>query len=323
MKKISIIVPVYNTEKYVGRCIESILKQTYSDFELIIINDGSTDNSMEVCEEYAKKDERIIVKNIENAGVANARNVAMEIMSGEYVTFVDSDDVIRKNYLQEMIDAINSTNSQIAFCDAPECYDEDIKDFLNLDEKKDENIISSYEFNNDYDFTKKLAYTAIPGTFYKNECISQLRFDKDIFIAEDSLFIFKALINSKRVVCVNKPLYGYFQRADSATGTAPYDEKKFTEVKAWERISEKAQEFGGRLYTSSKAMIGIAGFKGIKHMKFYGGYDKKLWNYCVKVMRKEMKNVIFSKVNKKIKIQYYISFFFPHLFMSLLKRSKM
>ena len=99
MPKVSIIVPFYNSEAYLSRCIDSILAQTYSDFELILVNDGSIDNSGNICEEYAHKDSRIIVIHKENGGTSSARNIGIEKSRGEYITFVDSDDTIYPNYL--------------------------------------------------------------------------------------------------------------------------------------------------------------------------------------------------------------------------------
>ena len=98
--KISVIVPVYNVEQYLPRCIESILAQTYNDFELLLINDGSSDNSGNICDEYAKNNSRVRVFHKENGGVSSARNMGLDNAQGEYVVFVDSDDFIRNKYLE-------------------------------------------------------------------------------------------------------------------------------------------------------------------------------------------------------------------------------
>lgn len=100
MSKISIVVPVYNVEKYLNRCIDSILNQTFSNFELIIIDDGSTDSSGEICDKYASSDNRVIVKHIKNGGVSNARNVALEMITRDYVAFCDSDDNFHPEIMQ-------------------------------------------------------------------------------------------------------------------------------------------------------------------------------------------------------------------------------
>ena len=108
MSKISVIVPVYNTEKYLRRCVDSILAQTFTDFELLLIDDGSTDGSGAICDEYAKKDSRVRVFHKENGGVSSARNVGLKNVRGEWISFVDSDDWVKKNFLDKLI--INSEN---------------------------------------------------------------------------------------------------------------------------------------------------------------------------------------------------------------------
>ncbi len=100
MTKISIIIPVYNVEKYLHKCVDSVLGQTFTDFELILINDGSTDSSGDICDEYAKCDSRVVVIHKKNGGVSTARNTGLDAMKGEYVTFIDSDDYVSPYYLE-------------------------------------------------------------------------------------------------------------------------------------------------------------------------------------------------------------------------------
>ena len=103
MPQISVIVPVYNAEKYLHRCIDSILAQTFSDFELLLIDDGSKDNSGRICDEYAAKDSRIRVFHKKNGGVSSARNMGLDNAKGDWITFVDSDDWVKQDYLYSMI----------------------------------------------------------------------------------------------------------------------------------------------------------------------------------------------------------------------------
>lgn len=114
MPKISVIVPVYNTEKYLHRCIDSILTQTFTDFELLLINDGSKDNSGAICDEYAAKDSRVRVFHKENGGASSARNVGLENAKGEWVTFVDSDDALQQNALDLLYKSTSSYDAVIA-----------------------------------------------------------------------------------------------------------------------------------------------------------------------------------------------------------------
>ena len=114
---ISVIVPVYNVEPYLRECIESILGQTYRDFELILVNDGSTDDSGTICDEYAAQDTRIRVLHQKNSGVSVARNVGLDSVQGEYIAFVDSDDRVSKDYLAYLNDLIQIECADIACCD--------------------------------------------------------------------------------------------------------------------------------------------------------------------------------------------------------------
>ena len=116
MPVISVIVPVYNAEKYINRCIESILNQTFKDFELIIVDDGSKDNSGNICEEYARRDERIKVIHQENKGQASARNRGVLNAAGEWITFVDADDMIQSQMLEYLYRAVKSNNVKMAVC---------------------------------------------------------------------------------------------------------------------------------------------------------------------------------------------------------------
>ena len=120
--KISVIVPVYNVEQYVGECIESILNQSFYDIELILINDGSKDNSGFICDEYAKKDNRIKVIHKKNEGVSIARNIGIKNASGKYIAFVDSDDLVDKEIYTTMLQAIEESGSDLVMCRYEKVY---------------------------------------------------------------------------------------------------------------------------------------------------------------------------------------------------------
>ena len=120
MCKISIIIPIYNSEKYLTHCLDSILKQTYQDFEVILVNDGSTDNSAKICDNYTITDARFKVIHKQNQGVSIARNTGISYAKGEYISFIDSDDWIENDYLKNMINVADSSSDIIisgAICD--------------------------------------------------------------------------------------------------------------------------------------------------------------------------------------------------------------
>ena len=114
--KISVIVPVYNVEDYLDRCINSIVKQTYKNLEIILVDDGSTDSSYKICNEWAKKDERIKVLHNKNEGVSKARNVGIDASTGDFIAFVDSDDYIEETMFEKLLDKQKTNNSDIVFC---------------------------------------------------------------------------------------------------------------------------------------------------------------------------------------------------------------
>ena len=145
MSKISIIIPMYNAEKYIARCLESVINQSFNDIEIIIVNDGSTDKSLEICRKYAEVDERIVILNKENNGVSVARNQGMNVATGEYIMFVDSDDWIDESMCQYLYKRISECNADICFSNNIKEYGNKIdyidfggsKDVINLDEIKE------------------------------------------------------------------------------------------------------------------------------------------------------------------------------------------
>ncbi len=116
MSKISVIVPIYNAEAYLNRCLDSIINQTYSDLEIILINDGSTDNSLDICLEYASKDKRIVVYNQTNKGISKTRNKGIELATGDYIGFVDSDDIISPRMYETLYNLMTDEKCLIAGC---------------------------------------------------------------------------------------------------------------------------------------------------------------------------------------------------------------
>ena len=116
MPKISVIVPVYNVENYLAQCLDSIINQTFMNFECICVNDGSTDNSLSVLHKYAGKDDRIKIIDQENKGLSGARNSALKIVSAQYITFIDADDFISIDYLEKLINVAEKENSDIVYC---------------------------------------------------------------------------------------------------------------------------------------------------------------------------------------------------------------
>lgn len=200
--KISVIIPVYNVEKYLNQCIDSVLGQTYQDLEIILVNDGSTDRSPEICEEYKNKDSRIKLIHQKNSGVSNARNRGIDNAKGEWITFIDSDDYISDNYF----DAIKNDNKfDWVFLNADRKIGEKFLTFMNFESK----IFDKLSFIKEY-----AIYPDIPGPwarFYQSKIINEnrLRFNPELKFGEDGVFNIKYLQFCKNISTSHSAKYIY------------------------------------------------------------------------------------------------------------------
>lgn len=221
MKKISIILPVYNTEKYIAKCIESILSQTYKNFELIIINDGSKDGTENIIKEYAQKDTRIKYKSVENGGVYKARNIALGMVTGEYICFIDSDDWADVDFLQDFIENISVSNKRMVVQDFKRISvnDEITRSMQGYDNQlfyfpKDlEKYISNYKFTQGYLWNK---------IFIKEILVEQnIVFNETMIANADENFCLSYVQHIDEVLFLKKDHYNYVERNGSITKKIP------------------------------------------------------------------------------------------------------
>ncbi|MBR3133104.1 MAG: glycosyltransferase family 2 protein [Clostridia bacterium] len=219
-KKVSVLVPVYNVEKYLRRCIDSILKQTYENFELVLVDDCSTDNSLEICKEYEEKDNRIkVVKKPTHTVLSDVRNVGIENSDGDYLMFVDSDDYVCDNFVEEMVKAIEDNSVDVARCKAIKYKKNgttEIESFYGLEGK----VISGDEIKN-----------IIPNfTTYNNNicCFTwsliirrdklRVKFNPDVYCRQDAVFLIELLLKSvNSIYFLDMPLYHYCFNGSSIT----------------------------------------------------------------------------------------------------------
>ena len=207
---VSIIVPVYNAEKYLNRCVDSILSQTMTDFELLLIDDGSKDNSGRICDEYSEKDARVRVFHKPNGGVSSARNLGLDNARGEWITFVDADDVIRSCFSD--IDWTMLSEDLICF-PSYSIYD-DSTVFLNSIERRDGIYIPAKSFYSGILFEVVLRTTW--SKLFKHSLIADLRFDENIKIGEDQLFNLQYLHKTKSIRYKSDIVfYDYYSMGDA------------------------------------------------------------------------------------------------------------
>lgn len=240
--KLSVIVPVYNTESYLCECLDSIINQTIENMEIICVNDGSTDNSLEILEEYAKKDSRIKIFTIENSGLSIARNYGMNHAMGEYIGFVDSDDYIDLEMFEKLYAKSKAKNLDMCMCkistfeDGTDIVDDDfwyfaLNDFNNL--KKD-----VFSHKDTKEFLCEIAVTSF-NKIYKKSFIDKnnIEFPENI-IFEDEIFFYHCYLRAKRVSIVKENLY-YYRRNREGSIVEQTDDKDFSSmVKIFKLIRE-------------------------------------------------------------------------------------
>ncbi|MBR5637501.1 MAG: glycosyltransferase [Pseudobutyrivibrio sp.] len=214
-KLISIIVPVYNVAAYLGECLESILTQTYSFFEVILIDDGSTDGSEKMCDAFAEKDTRIKVIHKANGGLSSARNSGLEIANGEYICFVDSDDSIEPLYLAKLCEAIENGKADIAFCDidSPKlCQSE-----YSFESYKKISYKDSLEWLTNHNSREYVQMVVAWNKLYKKSVIQNLRYPVGKF-HEDEFMINEIIKQKCNMVYIPEKLYKYRENAQGITG---------------------------------------------------------------------------------------------------------
>ncbi len=219
---ISIIVPVYNRENKVGSCIASILNQTYTDLELILVDDGSTDNSVAVCEEYAKQDKRIRIIQKENGGVSSARNCGIKEARGEYVQFVDSDDTIDKEMTQKLYETIQKTCADEVICGFFEIHSKAMENVIRIPQKECVTAVSNMEIEVEH-LIQNCLIQSCWNKLYRKEKIKEF-FSEDYSYGEDLLFNLAYLKNIETVAFIPKAYYEYDCRGESITSSYRKDE---------------------------------------------------------------------------------------------------
>lgn len=217
MELVSIIVPIYNVEKYLPKCIESLVVQTYSELEIILVDDGSTDGSGAIIDNYQRQDKRIYAYHTENYGVSHARNYGISKISGSYVCFVDSDDYLDRNAIEVRINLLNIHQADI-------CAER----FIFMDEKKYLYADIEKGLLNSDDAIHKLLHFQYPNSLwagmYRTEFIKNVSFDEDIHFWEDLKYQFEVISQSNKVIVSDIPVYHYIKREGSAN-TWPINDK--------------------------------------------------------------------------------------------------
>ena len=321
MPKISIIIPVYNTEIYIKQCLDSVLKQTYKDFEIIIINDGSTDNSELVITETVKNYNNLKYLYQENRGLSESRNLGIKHARGEYISFIDSDDWIEESFLEQMVTAVEKNGADLGQCGYFRKDGSNIAGFTMPKSKtvyslNEESTYISYYYNT---FIQHKYGIICCNKLYKKEIIDKegLKFQKNSEIyAEDLLFNIEYLVNSNKIIDVPICLYNYRVREGSITQTnKPFLEKRYAELMKRveklinERLTIYNKEFMAIAHYETLNVISINAFSKIKSQKSilnsikeYNKYNKEYSSN----LRNLLRALIITKNISEMKLKVFL-----------------
>lgn len=212
MKKISVVIPVYNVEKYLSECLDSVIYQTYKNLQIILVDDGSTDSSGKICDEYAEKDDRITVVHQSNAGAGAAKNTGLELIDGDYFSIIDSDDYIELDMYEKMVNSLEKYNSDIAQCLFRNVFVNDSFDRKYKIKGNYPKILTSKNFLKEYLYDWK--YAIFWNKLFKKSLLQNIKFPVGRKI-DDEFFTYKLVCNAKKVVNIDNILYNYRMRKTS------------------------------------------------------------------------------------------------------------
>ena len=296
MPLVSIIVPIYNVEKYLKRCIDSILDQTFKDFELILVNDGSTDNSEDICKEYEAKDKRIKYFYQDNSGVSKARNKGIENSCGKYIQFIDSDDYVDEIFLDVIVNRFRKDNSDIVFSGFYNEYD---NGKIYREKCYEKSIISE----NIQEYCLKLYRNDLFGysccKTFKSSIIKEfnLRFDENMSYCEDELFTCDYCKYIKRISIENRAMYHYIDyKGNRTTLTSKKRDEIFNRDKLFDSWFNLIGNYDKK-YLDDKA------YKTIKFLFFNEVWSDKSYKIRKKNINKIKETSIMKYINNNINLR--------------------
>lgn len=311
---ISVIIPVYNVEKHIDRCLASVTKQTYANLEIILIDDGSTDDSYLICEKYKKNDNRVKLFHKDNSGVSSARNDGIKYSNGLYIMFLDSDDELDLNVIEILYNDITKTNSDITNCNIKYISSNGIEQIKKLD---------TGVYNNEKALSVMLnSYVSPWGRLYKKIILDGIVFKTDIHIGEDLIFVAEAFIRSSKISFIDFCGYKYYTNFESATNSA-FSAKKFEHITSRKYAKELICSKLPDLETDCDLMI-LVGYMVVFHeysttSKHEKDKYKDEFNMHIRYIKKMYPSMIKNMKSIKNKILLTSFSFMPELYLMVKK----
>lgn len=312
---VSVIVPVYKVEKYLVKCVNSILAQSFTDFELILVDDGSPDNSGKICDEFAEQDGRVKVIHQKNAGQAVARNAGISIARGEYIAFVDSDDYVTADYLKTLVSLIQKYQCDLAIC-GHRIVHERVEEYNCAEKDSQVQCMGNDEL---WDEIFGRLNNAVWNKLFKKELLQGILFPKDLGHGEDLIFNLEYILRCKTAVKTNKECYFYLKRSDSIT-TSSFSTRKLKEIESKDRALEIVEKAHPEQLSNAKKYCFRARMNVIRAIykaKKDQAYSEQLKQYRVYICSNY--GSVCAELRAKEIVEFYIYTKLPLLYKIIVK----
>ena len=302
---ISVIVPIYNVEKYLARCVDSIVNQTYKNLEIIFVDDGSPDRCPQMCDDYAEKDSRIKVVHKKNGGLSDARNAGMAVATGEYISFIDSDDYVSDDFIECLLDVMNKENSDIAECSVVKFYEDN-----RFDEFIDDLSVKTYDTQDAMSalIAENPFHQHVWNKLYKTELVKDIPYAVGK-LNEDEFWTYRVFGRANKVARLNKTMYYYFQRNSSIMGVG-YNIRRLDALEGKANRQKYIENNFPDLSTQAKIdLYGSCMFAYQSVLKFMSGAEKKKALELIRKYRK-MYNLSFDEIklaDKSARKYFYLA----------------
>lgn len=297
--KVSIIVPVYNVEKYIEKCLDSLINQSYKNVEIVVINDGSTDNSINIIMDKYNSNDRIYIYNKKNGGLSSARNLGLDKATGDYLLFVDSDDWLELDCVEKLVDVIESQNADIiefGYKMVSDCKELSSTRFTTRVFESNNSILEEFFFGTQI-------IDIVCNKIYKKKLFDNVRFVEGK-IHEDYMITPELLYNCNKFIIVDHVFYNYYQRSDSIT-QKPFSEKNFDRIFAGKHVADFCKKNINQFYEIALIRIGFICIYLYKHLldsskqikkEEYIKYKKRISNEYIEIYKKMSNSLSLKKL---------------------------
>ncbi len=319
MKTVSVIIPMYNSERHIQQCIQSVLSQTYPSLEILIINDGSTDSSMKLCQELRNTDNRIQIFSQKNKGASSARNYALDIASGEYIFFLDSDDAIHPLLIEESVKQAERLGAELVLCSLLEQSTQQLKNALEKASENDKRppcqVVEGRELDQWFHIKNVHDLSRVGGVNIRRDCIGKLRFEENVTWGEDTLFMYHICSQQIRMVYLDIGWYYYRVNPESMTRSVTIENAKCY-YKCIQKIRDSEFQKDNFYFALSweRLFLDVA---EIACTKIKEADDESGFNALKREAVEEMKSPLFKELALRRRILFFSCFFFSPVYFFL------